>query len=452
MRYRKPEEMKETGIEWVGEVPNDWEDIELRYLYSIDKGNGFDNYYDSENKLDKKLIPYLSMEYLRNKNAEAQFIDSEEDHEPVTEKDSLILWDGSNAGEFIKGKYGALSTTLSKISPIRKVEGSYSFYLLKAIEKRVKDNTVGMGIPHVDPGYLKETKLPIPPTSEQHAISAFLNRKTKAIDALIKKKEQLIERLSEKRQALITQAVTKGLDPHAPMKDSRIEWLGEVPEEWETSKFNFHIKLRHGYQFRESDFTEDGIKVVKITQLNEKGFLDLSKASFIDKDRAKEFGNIHIKNGDILMCLTGGTIGKIIRVSGLDEIAVQNYRVGHFSPKNQNKLSQDYLYYLMSSIIKEQIFFAVRETGQPNIGMDDFSRMKICLPPRIEQENIAQFINENTSKINELIESEYQVVEKLKEYRQSLISAAVTGKIDVRNEEPAATTGSPIIRGNLEQS
>ncbi|WP_322969921.1 restriction endonuclease subunit S [Faecalibacter sp. LW9] len=213
-------------------------------------------------------------------------------------------------------------------------------------------------------------------------------------------------------------------------KDSGIDWIGQIPEHWEIMNFRHTIKLRHGYQFRDNDFTESGIKIVKITQLNREGYLDLSKADTISKNRLNDFKNIIIKNDDILMCLTGGTIGKIIKVYDLSEIVLQNYRVGHFSYINSNYCNNYLFYTLFADFFQKQIFFDLSETGQPNIGMEDMKKMIVTLPPIHEQKAIAKFLDEKTAKIDALVQTKEQQIEKLKELRQAKIHQAVTKGLD----------------------
>ena len=217
------------------------------------------------------------------------------------------------------------------------------------------------------------------------------------------------------------------MEKYDSYKDSGVEWIGRIPNHWEESQFKFYIKLRHGYQFRDGDFTDEGIKIVKITQLDKGGFLNLSKCSKINKERLNDFEDILIYENDILMCLTGGTIGKIIKVGKVDEPLLQNYRVGHFSPIDKKSMGNNYMFYLMSSeIIVGQIFYDVRETGQPNIGMEDINRMRICIPPILEQQQIESFLDTKTSLIDSLIEKTQRKIELLKEKRTSLINEVVT--------------------------
>jgi type I restriction enzyme, S subunit len=136
------------------------------------------------------------------------------------------------------------------------------------------------------------------------------------------------------------------------------------------------------------------------------------------------------------MCLTGGTIGKIIKVGKVGEPLLQNYRVGHFSPIDLEIMGNNYMFYLMSSeVIVGQILYDVRETGQPNIGMEDMNRMRICIPPIDEQQQVVEYLDEQTQLIDNTISIEEKRIELLKEYRQSLISEVVTGKLKVTTDE-----------------
>jgi len=213
-------------------------------------------------------------------------------------------------------------------------------------------------------------------------------------------------------------------------KDSGEVWLGDIPEHWSIVKFNLYVNLRHGYQFRDYDFTPEGIKIIKITQLLSSGELDTENVSFIDKSRLSEFEGILISDGDILMALTGGTIGKIIKVKYVQEPLLQNYRVGNFFPSS-SKLNKNFLFWILSSnLILEQIFYDQRETGQPNIGKDDFNRMFFILPDKREQVIITSFLDRETARIDALIEKKKRQIELLKEKRAALISHAVTKGLD----------------------
>jgi len=213
-------------------------------------------------------------------------------------------------------------------------------------------------------------------------------------------------------------------------KPSFIDWFPEIPKHWQVVKCNHYIHLRHGYQFMNYDFTPEGIKVVKITQLKPDGTLDASEASNVDESRLNEFMDIIINEGDILMALTGGTIGKIIKVREVKEPLLQNYRVGNFFPVN-DKMDKDFMFWVLSSdVILSQIFFEQRETGQPNIGKENFNSMHIALPLVSEQISIANFLDKKTSQIDALIANKKKLIELLKEERTAIINNAVTKGIN----------------------
>lgn len=222
------------------------------------------------------------------------------------------------------------------------------------------------------------------------------------------------------------------MERYEKYKDSGIEWIGEIPEHWEIGKFTHNVYLRHGFQFRDFDFTTSGIKIVKITQLKQNGQLDVEEnISYIDSTRLDEFKDILIEKGDILMALTGGTIGKIIRVEEVCEPLLQNYRVGNFFPLKSN-LEKDYLFWVLSSnIVLEQIFYDIRENGQPNIGKENFSRMFMPLPNSREvQIAIAFYLDQKTAQIDRIIANKQRLIAHYEEEKQAIINQAVTKGLD----------------------
>lgn len=213
-------------------------------------------------------------------------------------------------------------------------------------------------------------------------------------------------------------------------KDSGVEWLDNIPKHWETFRFIDNVKLRHGYQFRDYDFTDEGIRVVKISQLDPKGNLNLTKSSFIASDRLNSFKSIRIYQDDILMALTGGTIGKIIRVGKVSEPLLQNYRVGNFFP-DKKKLNKTFLYFLLASqVTEEQINYLLNRNGQPNIGKESFKNMFFTLPPLKEQAQIANYLDAKTTSIDKKIKLLKQKIKHYKAYRKSLINETVTKGLD----------------------
>lgn len=209
-------------------------------------------------------------------------------------------------------------------------------------------------------------------------------------------------------------------------KDSGNFLLKEIPNKWSKFRFTDKIELKHGFQFREDDFTDEGLKIVKITQLSPKGYLDLSNCSFIDTKRLNIFRSIVIKNGDVLMALTGGTIGKIIRAENISEPLLQNYRVGNFFPSTKD-LDKIYMFYLLSSQnTMDQINYLINRNGQPNIGKENFKNMTFPLPSFSEQQAIANYLDAKTQAIDKKVALLEQKIETYKKLKNTIIAKAVT--------------------------
>ena len=195
----------------------------------------------------------------------------------------------------------------------------------------------------------------------------------------------------------------------SPLKKTDI---GLIPSDWDCVLFNEVAQLRHGHQFRNYDFTTGGLKVVKITQIQGDGTMNLSSCSFIESNRLEEFKEDIINKGDILIALTGATIGKIARYNS-DEVVLQNYRVGNFFSKDENKLSRNYLFqFLRSNFFFHQILARQTQSAQQNIGKDEINNMDLFLPPISEQKAIAKVLTAFDNKI-ELLQAQNKTLETM---------------------------------------
>ena len=197
----------------------------------------------------------------------------------------------------------------------------------------------------------------------------------------------------------------------------------EIPDEWEVKKCSKTLELKHGYQFRDEDFIQGGkgIKIIKIGNLKKNGSIDSNNCDIISLDRKSDFLNIVINSGDVLMALTGATLGKIIQVPKINEILLQNYRVGNFFPKKD--IDKNFLYYVLKNIFtQKQIWFLVNSGAQPNIGKEDFDKIKIICPPLPEQQKIATIL----SNVDNLIESTEKVITHSKKVKTGLMQKLLT--------------------------
>ncbi|MEX5425282.1 restriction endonuclease subunit S [Acinetobacter radioresistens] len=280
-------------------------------------------------------------------------------------------------------------------------------------------------------------KMPCPPLAEQTQIANFLDHETAKIDHLIEKQQQLIELLKEKRQAVISHAVTKGLDPNVPMKDSGVEWLGEVPEHWEIPKL-LHITTRIGDGLHSTPVYQEGTGYYFINGNN------LVDGEIIIGETAKEVPESEFIKHQVTLDKTtvllsiNGTIGKVALYNNEPVILGKSASYMNCCPE---VLPSYLVNYLTTSQAKKYYDLEVTGTTIFNLSLNSIRNMKVPLPPIDEQKGIVQFIAEQYSKYETLIQSSAKQNKLLKERRTALISAAVTGKIDVRNWQ-APTVGA----------
>lgn len=430
-RYKK---YKPSGIAWLGDVPEHWEVEKLKHIFTICK--------TISGELGHKVLS-ITQNGIKVKDTESGGGQLSMDYSKyqIVNKGDFAM----NHMDLLTG-YVDISNFEGVTSPDYRVfklkrkfsNKEYLLFLLQLGYKLKLFYSLGQGVSlfgrwRLPSESFNHFKFPIPSLDEQTAIANFLDYKSAKIDRFIKKKKQLIKLLNEQKAGIINDAVTKGLDASVKTKPSGIEWAGDIPEHWEVEGFNKNVYLKHGFQFREEHFSTDGIRVVKITQLSPEGSLRLEKASYVPLSYQITFKDIIIEDRDILMALTGGTIGKIIRADINEEILLQNYRVGNFYPIN-DKLSKDFLYLqLKSDFVQKQMTFFVRETGQPNIGKGDFRKIKLIVPSLIEQKAIVSHIETETAKLNQAISTIEKEIALVQEYKTALIAEAVTGKIDVRD-------------------
>ncbi|MHB6824464.1 restriction endonuclease subunit S [Klebsiella pneumoniae] len=273
--------------------------------------------------------------------------------------------------------------------------------------------------------------LPLSSVQEQNVIAAFLDHETAKIDNLIEKQQQLIELLKEKRQAVISHAVTKGLNPDVPMKDSGVEWLGEVPEHWVGSSLKYMAKVIDCKHIT-AEFSDVGIPVASISEVKS-WFVDLSTAKLTNEK-------------DYLLLIDGGrkpVCGDIIysRNATVGEAAIVSDNMPDFAmgqdvcliKTNQKVIPEFILYTLKSDIIAQQLNLAMIGSTFKRINVDDIRNFSIAIPPKNEQVLIVKTLMGKLEKYDRIISNAVDVITYMQERRTALISAAVTGKIDVRD-------------------
>jgi len=349
----------------------------------------------------------------------------------------LLVCEGGEAGRacILQGLEGQaiIQNALHRVRDTQRGSVRFLCYLLKHISDAGWFSILcnKATIAHLTGEKISAIKMPVPTMNEQQQISDFLEWKTGQIDSLIAKKKELIEKLKEKRIVLITQAVSKGLNPDAPMRDSGIPWLGEVPKHWEVRRLKFSCDITCGFAFSSDDFSIEGIPLIRISDIKSTGHVSLEAVKYLPNDYGIKYKPFLIQKSDITMAMTGATIGKAAIYSD-ENPALLNQRCCVFRAHAIE--NQRFLWFVLNSeFYNEHVKLIGFGGAQPNISdvqlLDCFSPH----PPSNEQQQIADFLNQNTKQTDVLIAKNEQLIEKLTEYRTALITAAVTGKIDVRN-------------------
>lgn len=446
------EEIKYSGIDYLGNIPSHWELWKFKRLTSIlTCGYASTPDYVSE----ENGVPFLSAQNVKPGRIVLEKFNyiSKELHKELTKNKKPLNGDVLIARVGGEGNIGdaaivdldfefSVYVSLAHIRTRRNLLNKFLIYFFQSDYSKLLskiETQVGGGVGNLNVKDMERYKIAIPEIPEQTQIVKYLDYKTGLIDDFIASRKKQIDLLREQLRKKMFTVLTRGLT-NTDFKATDLPWFPEIPVNWEMYKFNAAIKLLHGFQFRDNHFREQGVKVVKITQLKADGTLDLSEASLVDEAFLTSLKKKIIKNGDILMALTGGTIGKIIRVEDLDEEVLQNYRVGKFIPKDNRVLDKDFMFWVLSSeFTYAQILFLQRETGQPNIGIGDFSKMFFPMPNTLEeQREIVEYIVEQKTETDSLVSKYQKQIELMQEYRTAIISQAVTGKIDVREWQPKA--------------
>lgn len=411
----------------VGTLPTSWDEIRFGMLFETQKGK-IPSEIHSEPIPDS--IPYVSMEYLRE-GTMSQYVIPEQGSIIIEHDDLMILWDGSNAGEILKSKFGILSSTAAKISPKNDECRDFDFFSLKSMEPIIKSGNTGMGIPHVGGDFLKELILPRPSLDEKQKIAKFLNHQTEAFDSAITLLNQKLLILEEKRSALITRAVTKGLNPGAPMKDSDIDWIGDTPEYWNIRKIRNISRVVRGQTPRPGGdprfFNGQHMPWITVAEVTKDSDMELTYTRTYLTEEGVEH-SIIFEEGTFLLTNSGATLGvpKILAIKGCMNDGVAALL------DISSEVSKEFLYYffsMMTETLREQM----KGSGQPNLNTTIIGELPIPIPPLEEQNDIVNEVKEIVQSINHSIRLIANQVKLLKEYRTSLISSVVTGKIDLRS-------------------
>jgi len=442
-KYKPYTKYKDSGIEWLGEIPEGWEAKKLKYISTVnddvlpDSTSGEEEikYIDIGSVTTGYILNYEHMLY-SNAPSRAKRIIKTGDILVSTVRTYLkaIAPVSSEYDNYIA------STGFAVIRSNKELNSTFTEYALLSnyFVDLVESHSVGVSYPAINSSNIMTFNIALPPLQEQKTIDNYLDKTTVKIDNLIEKQTRLIALLKEKRQAVISTAVTRGLDSSVPMKESGVEWLGEIPVGWKTPKLKLFITTTKGFAFKSDDFIEEGIPVVKMSEIKN-GTINKSSV-FLPKTFQFTHKQVLLRYKDIIVSTVGSApevknsaVGQIGIVPREHDGSLLNQNTVVYSP-NKTLLSNNYLPYVLNSqAYREHLdIYAHGTANQASLNLVDMLKFVFPSPSLKEQEKIANYLDDKTQKIDNLITKATKAIDLLKERRTALISAVVTGKVDVR--------------------
>ena len=434
----------DTGIDWLGTIPKHWKVRRLKFISNVQSSSVDKKSKDDEDEV--LLCNYVDV----YKN---EFIDDSIEFMKATAPQRHIEQFTLNQGDIIITKD---SEDRFDIAVPAKVENDFenvlcgyhlalirpdseqinSGFLFRwfqsdLVNDQFKVSANGITRYGLSVSSIKDSVVAVPPLPEQKAIASFLDHQTTRIDQLIEKKKRLLDLLDEQRQAIITNAVTKGINPDAPMKDSGIDWLGEVPEHWEVTRLKYFLSepLKYGANEAAELEDHDSPRYIRITDIKDDGTLKNETYKSLEFEVAKPY---LLKDGDVLLARSGATVGKTFQYRS--EWGISAYAGYLIRARFVNQKTADWFYYFSKSkAYWDWLKSTFIQATIQNVSAEKYSNLFFSVPPQEEIDQILSYLDQQTSRIDQLKTKIQTAIDRLEEYRSSLITQAVTGKIDVRD-------------------
>jgi type I restriction enzyme S subunit len=438
MSFPKYPSYLETRNPWIGKVPEHWNKT---IAHSVVK----EKYVPNTGTAEKNLLS-LSFGRIVSKDINTNdglLPQSFETYQIVEPQDIVFrptdLQNDWNSLRSAMVRERGIITSAYIVVRVSNASPSFLSYLFRAYDHCKVFYSMGGGLRQAFK-FSDIKRLPIyaPTIEEQVSISSFLDLETSKIDGLVSEQRRLIELLKEKRQAVISHAVTKGLNPNAPMKPSGIQWLGDVPEHWEIGRLNHLVDARKGIAFKADDFIDEGVDVVKASDIKE--LTIRTPSTFLPKEFVIEYPKAVLHASELVLSTVGSNpdvlnsaVGQLGRVPENLAGSLLNQNTVVFSP-NEETLTNHFLYYLIQTTgYRDHLDLHAHGTAnQASLNVADMLHFQIPLPEPTEQVEIVDYLDRKMSMMDDLSAEAERAIELLQERRTALISAAVTGKIDVR--------------------
>ncbi len=445
------EQMKPSGIDWIGNIPCSWNTNRIKYLAQLKGRIGWQGLTSDEYT---DIGPFLitgvdfSNGSINWENCvhitEERWSEAPEIH--IQNGDLLITKDGTVGKVAIVENLQGKASLNSGVLLIKTSDGYNKKFLYWALLSeefwtwfRLK-NAGNSTIVHLYQNDFAEFSYTFPDATEQQTIADFLDKECAQIDSIAADLEKQIELLQQYKKSLITETVTKGLDKSVPMKDSGVEWIGEIPVGWELSRIKYLTDNHHPYpigdgdhgMIKADDYLTEGIPYIRVLNLTWGSGLNLDNLVFISKEMNSLIKNSELKPNDILIAKTGATIGKTAIVPDSLPVSNTTSHVGKITLSNAHDAK--YFYYVMtSSIVQKQIQdISAMQSTRPELGIDGLKNLILTVPPFDIQQHIASFLDDHCAKIDKVLHEKGKQLSVIKQHKQSLIYEYVTGKKRVK--------------------
>ena len=428
---------KDSKIEGIRKIPEHWKINKIKNLFQIYNGS---TPKSNEKYWDGKICWITPADYKTesvyinqsNRTITKEGYDSCGTH--LVKKGSIIISTRAPIGTVaIANKKLCTNQGCKSLEKIKELNTKYYYYFFTISKNELENLGKGTTFMELSTSDLNNFLITTPSFEEQNEIVKYLDHKTSTIEENITKNKKLIELLKEKRTTIINQAVTKGLNPETQMKESGIEWIGKIPEHWIISRLKFNISKKAQYGANkepEKNDEKQDVRYIRITDINENGFLKDSKV-YLSREDANEF---ILNKNDILFARSGATVGKAYLHQNTSEICCYaGYLIRYITKKTLN--SKYLLYFTMSKSYWAWIHYVSTQSTIENVSADKYNELIVPLPDYLEQTEIIEYLDSKTNKIDITIEKIERNIELLEEYKESLIHHVVTGKIDVRCAE-----------------
>lgn len=425
--------MKESGIDWIGQIPEEWGVIKFKYLGDVKQGLTYSpsDIVDKDEgilvlrsgNIQNGILDFNNNVYVKTKVAES-----------IVLRKNDILITARNGSPALIGKNAIIDTDITAtfgafMMVFRANKGLFSkfaFYLMNVSFNFYRTFFTTSTVNQLTAAIFNGIEVPLPSISEQQKIADFLDKKTAQLDKVKAVLEEQIQKLKAYRASLIYETVTKGLDKNVPMKDSGIDWIGKVPQGWGVSKLKNLLKIKDGTHDTPS-YVDSGIPLITTKNINSfSNYIDFSTAKNISyKDYILINRRSDVEYGDILMPMIG-TVGGAVQVTTKNSFSIKNvalFKAGF------DLIMSKYLYYqLNSDIVNNQLEFLMSGGVQSFVSISILEQLQIINPSEKDKKKIVRFLDEKTQKIDKLIQIKNQQIENINKQRQTLIYDYVTGK------------------------